>query len=402
MNRERLTRDQEHWQGIARRLASDVLAPRAAAIDREGTFPRQNFAAFAQAGLLGLPVGEELGGPGADVLTTTIVTEALAQGCASSALCYHMHIAATTFIVAAAEGDQIDRFVLPILRGEHISTYAISEPGSGSRWWHMESFVEPDGAGGYVYDGYKSFATSAGHCDSYVVPTRASPTSPHNEFTILLIDRTIEGVEPVGVWDAMGMRGNSSTPVRFNRCRVPATHRLGEAAFGFPLLMAHGLPVFQIGLAAVYLGLAQSALDFAIAHVTKRVHADTGLPLAKVETVQRYVAEMAIRIDRTRSFVYRVARYVQEMIDEHEDLVEFVEDEGFLQSIAQVKVSACEAAQEVTHMAVQVCGGQGYGRGYPMERYYRDARAGSIMGPNDDMLKNLIGQRALGLPYPWE
>ena len=396
-----LTADQKRWRDRAREISRDVLAPNAAAIDTESRFPRENLNALGEAGILGLMVSQDHGGPGADLLTLVLVNEELGRGCASTAMCCHMHLAATSLIAAVAEGDQVERFVEPILRGKHISTYAISEPGSGSRWWHMVSHLERQD-GGYHLDSFKSFATSAGEADSYIVPVRASSSSPHHEYTLLLVDRAIENVKPVGTWDAMGLRGNHSTPMHFDGCFVPDSHRLGEAAFGFPLLLAHGLPGYQVGLSAVYLGIAAAAFDFAVSHVTRRVHADTGLPLAKVETIQLYVADMKLRLDQARAVVFDVARYVDRLARKHGDLLEVIDDVEFLQAVASVKVVACQAAAAVTDKALQICGGTGFSRKHPVERYYRDARAGSLMGPADDILRVLVGQRALGLPYPWE
>ena len=396
-----LSADQKRWVARARELSREVLAPNAAAIDLEGRFPRENLKILGEAGILGLPVSPDHGGPGADLLTLALVTEELGRGCASTAMCCHMHLAATALISAVAEGDQVDRFVQPILRGEHLSTYAISEPGSGSRWWHMDSFVERR-EGGYLLDSFKSFATSAGEADSYIVPVRSSSTSSHHEYTLLLVDRQIDNAKTVGTWDAMGLRGNSSTPMHFDKCFVPDTHRLGEAAFGFPLLLAHGLPYYQVGLAAVYLGIAGAAFDFAVSHVTKRVHADTGLPLAKVETVQLYVADMKLRLDQARALVLQTARYVDRLVLKHGDLIEVIDKPEFLQAVASVKIVATQASAAVCTLAMQVCGGTGFSRKHPLERYFRDARAGSVMGPADDILRVLIGQRALGLPYPWE
>lgn len=395
------THAQEEWRDTAWKVAQTSLAPRAAGIDEEGRFPDENFCDLAAANLLALPVREELGGPGADLTTTTLVTEQLARGCASTSLCYHMHIAAATLIGAVARGEQIDRFVNPILRGQHITTYAISEPASGSRWWHMDSYATRTN-GCYIIDSFKSFATSAGHCDSYILPVRASSTSSPHTLSLFVVDREIENVKPIGVWNSMGMRGNCSTPVHFDHVHLPDSHRLGEAAFGFPLLMAFGLPTYQVGLAAVYLGVSQSAIDFAVSHVTKRVHADTGLPLAKVETIQRYIAEMALRLDQARVFVYEAARFIDRLAEEHADMVDAIDNPDFLQILAEVKVVACDAAADVTNKAIQVCGGTGYSKAHPVERFFRDARAGPIMGPNDDMLRVLIGQRVLGLPFPWE
>lgn len=334
-----LTAEQKRWRDRAREISREVLAPNAAAIDAESRFPRENLRVLGEAGILGLPVSADHGGPGADLFTLALVSEELGRGCASTAMCCHMHLAAASLIAAVAEGDQVERFVEPILRGEHISTYAISEPGSGSRWWHMVSFVERRD-GGYHLDSFKSFATSAGEADSYIVPVRASSSSPHHEYTLLLVDRCMEHVKPIGTWDAMGLRGNRSTPMHFDGCFVPDSHRLGEAAFGFPLLLAHGLPSYQVGLAAVYLGIAGAAFDFAVSHVTKRVHADTGLPLAKVETIQLYIADMKLRLDQARAFVFDVARYVDRLARKHGDLIEVIDKVEFLQAVASVKIVA--------------------------------------------------------------
>lgn len=235
-----LTPGQKEWQSRATQLADNVLKPRAEAIDREGRFPRENFAALAEAGLLGLPASEALGGPGGDVMTTTLVTEALAQGCASTAMCYHMHICAAALILALAEGDQVAHFVQPIVRGERLCTYATSEPGSGSRWWHMDSCPEKE-AETYLIDAHKSFVTSAGEADYYVVPLRATPYSHPNELSIFVVEGSDADLKIMGRWDGMGLRGNASAPVHFDRCRVPASHRLGPSGYGFPLLMAYAL-----------------------------------------------------------------------------------------------------------------------------------------------------------------
>jgi alkylation response protein AidB-like acyl-CoA dehydrogenase len=394
----RLSPFQEEWRAIAQELAETVLAPNASEIDRESRFPKENLRALGRAGLLGLSVPEELGGPGADVVTTTAVTEALALGCSSTAMCYHMHNTAAWLISSLAEGDQVDRYVVPILGGEYLSTYALSEPTSGSRWWHMEGFATRSGDE-YVLDAYKSFATSAGHVDSYVVPIRASPESAPNELSLFVVDAATENVKPIGVWNGMGMRGNSSVPVHFDKCRVPSHSRIGEPGLGFPLLLAYGLPIFQVGLAAVYVGIAEAALLFAISYATKRVHADTGKPLAQVETIQHYVAEMKLRIDQARLFTIEFARRIDAA---RGDMLEAVNNKEFLLSLAEVKLTACRMAIDVSNIALQVCGGTGYSRNHPVERYYRDARAGSIMGPNDDALSLLMGQRVLGLPFPWE
>lgn len=392
---------QDKWRIAAEGLAADVLRHRAVMVDRDAQFPKDNLHALAEAGLLALRFPERWGGGGSDVTTSTAVTEALAGGCASTAMCYHMHTSALALITALADEEQVDAIVRPLMEGAGLATYATSEPGSGSRWWHLDSHAVRDD-GGYVINALKSFVTSAGHADLYVIPVRATPFSHANELSIFAVPGNTPGIVPVGTWDAMGLRGNASTPVRFDQCRVPLSARLGPSGHGFALLMAYALPVFQVGLAAVYLGVARSAFESAIAHVTTRIHADTGQSLATVEAVQRHIAEMKLRLDQARLTIYHVAGLIDRMTAEQTDLIDAVEDNDFIMTVAAVKIVACEAAVAICDRAVQVCGGVGYKRGHVVERAYRDARAGSVMGPNDDALKSILGQRLLGMPFPWE
>lgn len=204
----------------------------------------------------------------------------------------------------------------------------------------------------------------------------------------------------MGTWDGSGLRGNSSTPVRFD-LDVPESARVGPSGYGLEVLLAYGLPPFQLGLAAVYLGIAQAAFDAAAAHALSRTYADTRQPKAASETVQRRVAEMRLCLDQARALLYVSAGAATRKEEQGIDLVDLAEDTGFVLSLGQTKIAACEAATFITDEALKICGGSAYKRGHIVERAYRDARAGSVMGPDDDSLKLLIGRRILGYPFPW-
>jgi alkylation response protein AidB-like acyl-CoA dehydrogenase len=218
-------------------------------------------------------------------------------------------------------------------------------------------------------------------------------------------------IKPVGTWDGMGLRGNSSTPVKFDRCIAPEWRRLGGENAGFSMLFAYSLPIYQVGLAACYVGIAQAAYDTAVDHVKKRIHTDTNQALARLETVQRYVAEMRLAIDLVRGMVHRVAQMSDNalvLFDElHaagllDEIIRENPDDPFFVEVAQVKAAAAQMAVEVAHKALQVCGGTAYKRGHRAERAYRDARAGSVMAPSDDTLKLIVGRQVLGIEQPWE
>ena len=405
-----IEKEEAEWKRVAHRVAAEVLAPNAARTDQEGRFPREGIRALGEAGLMGLTVHKDKGGPGGNIKPAALVIEELAQGCPSTAMCYTMHLSTVPMIAALAANGQVADILEPIIRGERLNSLAMSEPGSGNRLWHMDSYAQKDGDD-YIIDSFKSFATSTGECDFYVVPVRANKDVGPNDLSMFVIDGRDPNIKTIGKWDGMGMRGNSSTPVHFDKVRVPASRRLGSETCGFSMLFSYSLPIYQVGLSAVYLGIAQAAYDTAVAHVKKRIHSDTGVSLSKVETVQRYIAEMKLRIDQSRFLIYRVAQMSDNalvLFDELQeaDLLDEViranPDDPFFIDVAQIKVSACEMVIDVTSKALQVCGGTAYKRGHPAERYYRDARAGSVMAPSDDTLKLIMGRQILGIEQPWE
>ena len=406
-----LTTDQGRWKRLAAKLSREVLAPNAEQTDREAKFPMENLRRLGQEGLLALPLPKEMGGKGETILTTALVTEELAAGCASTAMSFHMHMSTIPLIAALVEGDeQKEKLLGPIVRGEAFGSFAMSEPGSGNRLWHTDSYAQRQGED-YVIDCFKSFATSAGQADYYVVPTRPSADAGPNDLSLFMLDGKDPCIKPVGTWDGMGLRGNSSTPVKFDRCLAPEWRRLGGENVGFSMLFAYSLPIYQVGLAACYVGIAQGAYDTAVEHVKKRIHTDTNQSLARLETVQRYVAEMRLAIDLVRGMVHRVAQMSDNalvLFDElHsagllDEIIRENPDDPFFVEVAQVKTAAAQMAVEVAHKALQVCGGTAYKRGHRAERAYRDARAGSVMAPSDDTLKLIVGRQVLGIEQPWE
>lgn len=399
-----------YWKKKAKELATGVLARHAAEVDAEGRFPRESLQALQEAGLMGLLVSADKGGPGGDVKTMCLVLEELAQGCASSAMVYLMHISTLPLISTLTTDEQYDAILEPIIAGKRLGSYSMSEKGSGTRLWHMDSFAEEHGDH-FTIDSFKSFATSSGHSDFYLLPVKSSPASAAHELSLFFVNGKDPNIRIIGQWDGMGLRGNCSTPVHFNGVKVPRAFRLGKKNCGFNFLMAYTFPPYMVGLASVYLGIARAAYNAARQHVCGRTYTDTNNSLVQVETIQRYMAEMKISIERVKYSIDRVASltvhltrvfdelYAADMLDE---LLEKAQDDSFFIELAQLKVSACEMAIEVTNKALQVCGGTGYKRGHVVERCYRDARAGSVMGPSDDVLKVLIGKNLLGMPLPWK
>ena len=405
-----LNQSQGKWKRTAEAVAREVLRPNADRVDREAVFPRENIKALRDGGLLGLLVDKEYGGPGESIVTAVVVTETIAKGCAATAMAYHMHQTTIPVMCAMATPDQVDRYISPIARSEWLGAFAMSEPGSGNKIWHMDSFAVPEDDDTYVIDSLKSFCTSSGFADYYLVPVRAEQGASHNDLSLFLIEGDDPNIVCIGEWDGMGLRGNSSRPIHFNHCKVSRMHRFGNATEGFGFMMAYALPIYLCGMAAVYIGVAQAAYETAVEHVKKRIHSDTNQSLAHLETVQRLVAEMRVAIDTVRFTTLRVAQYADNAMvlfnefkesDLLDEVIRDNPDDPFFIEVASLKPAACEMVINVTNKALQVCGGAGYKRGHPVERCYRDGRAGSVMGPSDDTVKLVIGTQILGLPQPW-
>ena len=404
-----LTTEQGRWKELATKIGKDTLTKYATEVDDKGEFPTHSLQAIKDSELIGLNIPKELGGSEADALSVVLVIEALAKSCASTAMCYNMHITTLPLISILVNEKQIEKFINPILKGSLVS-FCMSEPSTGSRLWHMESYADKIGQN-YSIDSFKFFASSSGYADFYMVPVRSHKHSAPNETSIFMIDGKDKNINVIGQWNGMGLRGNASTPIHFKNCLVPEDHRLGAPDCGFSMLMAYCLPIYLVGLSAVYIGIAQTAYEAAVEYVKKRYYSDTKNTSAHLETTQLAVADMKIKIDQSRTMVHRAARLVTEaskVFDElarAELLVELLErsqEDKFLIEVAQVKVATCEMAISVTNHALQVCGGTAYKKGNIMERCFRDARAGSLMAPADDILKVILGKKLLGLSYPWD
>jgi alkylation response protein AidB-like acyl-CoA dehydrogenase len=404
-----LTTNQGKWKRAAEKVAEELIRPNAERVDRDGEFPKENIRAMGEAGLLGLLVPKEYGGAGESLVTAAVVTEVVAKACAATAMVYHMHQTTIPLMCATASPEQVETFLGPVVRGEYLGAFAMTEPGSGNKIWHMDSFGRQEGDD-FILDSFKSFCTSAGYADYYLVPVRADSESSPHDLSVFLVLGNDPNIKPIGVWDGMGLRGNSSRPIHFQNCRVPATNRFGPPKQGFSYMMSYALPVYLCGLAACYVGVAQAAYEAAVEHVRKRIQSDTNRSLAHLETVQRLVAEMRVAIDTVRFTVMRVALGADNAMvlfnefkesDLLDDVIRDNPDDPFFVEVASVKPAACEMAISVTNKALQVCGGAGYKRGHQVERCYRDGRAGSVMGPADDTVKVVIGTQILGLRQPW-
>jgi alkylation response protein AidB-like acyl-CoA dehydrogenase len=376
---------ENRWVVWTRRLADNVLTPHAADVDRVARWPAESIAGLADLGLLGLTVPGTFGGAGEGARTFAAVTQILAERCASTAMIYLMHVCAMQ-VVAAAEGfPQREAILRQAAAGRHLSTLAFSERGSRSHFWAPVSRAVHEGEMDRL-TADKSFVTSAGYADSYVVSAGSVGASEAMASTLYHVPWKTAGFSVSGRWEGLGLRGNASAPMRLDNVGVPAAHRLSGVGAGFGVMMSTVLPWFQLGSAAVSVGISRAATAGLREHLraTRMEHLDQ--PLASFPNLRARLARMQLLTDTQQAFLLDVAGRVEAGAPEA------------MMAILQVKAAAAEAALEVTDLAMRAGGGAAFGRGLSLERNFRDARAAWVMAPTTDVLHDLIGRTLLDMP----
>ena len=367
-------------------LAVTVFAPRADEVDRQRRFPRENIQELGSAGLLGLLVPLDYGGAGGSLADMSQALEQLACACPSTAMVTLMHHCATA-VLAAKGSDELKRKLLPpIARGEHLSTLAFSEAGSGGHFYAPVSQLSANGHGPTL-TAYKSFVTSAGEADSYIVSTRKMHAQGPTEVDLYALPKETQGMEVMGRFEGMGLAGNASAPMKLAGVAVGSEERLGDEGSGFETMLQVVLPHFQVGMGAVSLGIARGAFQAATAHVSARRYEHTGgSRLSEIPRVQFLVAEMALELRSARGYLREALRAMASS------------DPEAMLDVLGIKVKTSEAALAVASRAMTLGGGMAFGRRGGLERMFRDAQAASVMAPSSDLLKEFLGKASLGLP----
>lgn len=376
----------EALRAAAAKVAREVAAPSAEEVDREGRWPAAAMRALGEAGLLGLHVPERLGGKEEGLLALALVTEELGKACSSTGMCFGMHSVAARVIAARATSGQEERYLRPIAEGRHVSSLALSEPGTGAHFFLPRVQMRREGDS-FLVSGEKSFVTSGGHADSYVV----SAVPPGQEldpgaFTCLIVDSGAPGLEWRAAWDGFGMRGNSSRGVRLNDAEVPRENLLGREGDQIWFVFEIVAPYFIVAMTGVYLGIAQAALDETIGHLRNRRHQHTGQALSEQPVLADQVAQMWIAVERTRQLVHHAARRFD------------AGEPDASPALFAAKADVAETAVRVTQAALELGGGRGYGANSRIARLIRDAQAAPVMAPTTHLLRQWLGRSLLGLP----
>ena len=370
----------------AKKIAGDVLAPAAADNDKAARFSSEAIEALGQAGLLGLTLSYDHGGSGLGARAFAGVVTALAEADASVALVYNMHICGMATIQAARPQAATENVLKEIGAGKHLTTLAFSEAGSRSHFWAPVSRARRNGAG-VLISAKKSWVTSAGHSNSYVVSSLSPEGAGPTDSTLYLVVSGSKGVSVAGPWDGFGMRANASAPVALEDCEVTPAGQLTEDGAGFPAMINTVLPLFNLGTASVALGLCRAAVAATVSHLKTAQFEHLGQSLGEsLPTLRAQLAGMQIETDGLAA-----------RIDDLVDHLERPRDTTVLR-VLETKAAAGDAAVSVTSAAMRACGGAAFSKHTNIERLFRDAHAGVVMAPTGDVLREFIGRAILGMP----
>jgi len=379
-----LTDEQREFRSVLRRFCEDKLAPRAAEVDERAEFPWDNFADCVAMELPSLGVPAEYGGAGADHVTQAIMVEELARVCASTSLM--MLISKLGMIPVIQWGsEELKQAYLPrVASGEAQASYCLSEPDAGSDVAAMSARAVRDGDS-YVLNGVKYWTTNAGISDTYTVFAKTEPAAGHRGISCFLVEKDW-GLRVGKLEKKLGVRGSPTGEVILEDVRVPATHRIGEEGQGFYIAMGT-LDRSRPSIGAQAVGIAQGAIDYAAGYLKGR--RQFGRPLAEMQGLQFMLADMATRTEAARGLVYRACAIIDAGAAGNSAGAD-LSSAG-----AMAKCFASDTAMSVTTDAVQLLGGYGYTRDFPVERMMRDAKITQIYEGTNQIQRIVIAKHLL-------
>jgi alkylation response protein AidB-like acyl-CoA dehydrogenase len=375
-----LSEEERLIQETARDFADKELAPRAAAIDRSGEIPRELLSKMAGLGFLGMLAPEEFGGAGLDNLCLALVQIEINRACASTGVTMSVHNSLFQSPLLRFGTEAQKKALLPrVTRGELIGAYSLSEPVSGTDAGALLTTAKSDGDH-YVLNGTKNFVTNGSFADVYIVFARTNPDPAlkHEGISAILVERSTPGLTVGKPEKKMGIRGSSTTTLFFDQARVPKANLLGKEGEGFKIAL-HTLDGGRIGIAAQAAGIAAACLEASVKYAKERKQFDR--PIAEFQAVQWKLAEMATDLDAAKLLIFRAARLRDAGVSHNREA-------------SMAKLFASTMANRHANQAVQIHGGVGYIRDFPVERYFRDAKITEIYEGTSEV-QHLVIARSL-------
>jgi alkylation response protein AidB-like acyl-CoA dehydrogenase len=373
--------EQREIRDLVRRLARERIAPRAAEIDESHEFPWDIVELYREHGLFGLFYDEEYGGLGTGTLLALIAIEEVSKVCATSGLILAVQELGSLGLKLAGSDEQKERFLPKLASGEWLAAYALTEAGSGSDSAAMRTTARRDD-GGYVLNGSKRFITNADVAHVYTVFAKTDPEAGHSGISAFVVEADAPGFEVARLEPKMGISGSTTGELAFDDCRVPGANLLGEEGEGFKIAM-RVLDRSRPGIGAQGLGLAQGATDYALEYA--RTRETMGKPIVEHQLIAAKLADMETACEAARGLLYRFGQMADEGLEGPE----------LTKASAQAKLFCSDTAMWVTTEAVQILGGYGYIKEYPVERMMRDAKITQIYEGTNEIQRLVIAREML-------
>ncbi len=373
------TEDQKMLRTMVRDFADKELEPIAARIDEEASFPAESIKKAADIGLMGTGFPEEYGGSGGGALEQAIIFEEVARVCASTSVILIVTNELTSYpIYTFGTEEQKQQFLVPLARGEKLGAFGLTEASAGSDVASMETTATRQN-GGYTLNGNKLFITNGAEAEILVVFATVDKSRGYRGVTAFIVEKDTPGFSVGKHERKLGIRASSTSELIFENCFLPETNRLGDEGRGFRIAL-ETIDTSRVGIAAQAIGIAQGAFEKALAYAQERQQ--FGQPIAGFQAIQWMLADMATQIDAARLLTHRAA---------------YLKDSGlpFMKESSMAKVFAAEAAMFVTSKAIQIHGGYGYIKDYPLERYFRDAKITEIYEGTSEMQRMTIARQLL-------
>lgn len=380
-----LTAEQELIQQIARRFARERVAPVAAELDEKGEFPRKLLNVLAKTDLCGVYVPSEYGGLGGGMLEFCLVVEEISRVCSGVAICFAATGLGTIPILLFGTEEQKRQYLPDIASGLRLGAFALTEANAGSDSFAQETTAARDGDY-YILNGAKQWITNGREADIYTVIAVTNKAKGARGISAFIVEKGTPGFTFGKKENKMGIRASSTTELIFNNCRVPKENLLAREGMGL-IVVARTLDQSRPGVGAQAVGIAQGALDQATKFAKQRVQ--SGQPIIQFQAIQHMLADMATQTEAARALVYSVARTIDSGAKD------------FSKASAMAKVFASDVAMKVTTDAVQVMGGAGYMKDYPVEKMMRDAKITQIYEGTNQIQRNIIASELIKERDEW-
>jgi alkylation response protein AidB-like acyl-CoA dehydrogenase len=375
-----LNDEQKMIQAMVRDLARDLIIPTAAERDRTKEFPAHIIKKMGELGLMGMSIPPEYNGAGVDTISYSVALQEIGYACASTAVIMSVHNSVSCGPIYRFGSDFLKENYLKVLAaGEKLGCFALTEPDAGSDPASQKSTAKRDGST-YILNGSKAWITSGKSSDVVVATAYTDRSKRHRGISAFVLEKGMPGFTVGPEEDKMGQRASDSTSLIFEDCRVPAENLLGDEGEGFVISMT-ALDEGRIGIASMSVGIAQASLDAALSYARERKQ--FGSPIAKFQGIRWMIADMAVQIEAARLLTLNAAA---------------LKDKGerFTAEASMAKLFASETSNKVAYQALQIHGGYGYSKEYPIERYYRDARVTTIYEGTSEVQRIVIANNVIG------